>query len=81
MVEKKKLKRSLKIVGELAEKSFLSEVNAFILRERMRYSLKVLGAQNPDRKLVVEGIRVVKDKLPFKTYRLRKLINGRRTRQ
>lgn len=79
--EKGRLNRSLDIVSRLASKSVLSETNVFILHQRTRHILIVLGAGRPSRTLVSDGIEIIKDAWPFKIYRLRKLIDGRRSQQ
>lgn len=76
--EKKKLERSFSIVSKLAGRASLSEINSFILRQRMRYILVLLGAPNPTRVMVARGLDVVGDFWPFKERRLRKLIDGQR---
>jgi hypothetical protein len=76
--EKKRLERSLSIVSKLAGRDNLSETNVFILRQRMRHVLRLLGANHPNRVMVAQGIHIMKDVWPFKERRLRKLIDGRR---
>ena len=75
-VEKKRLNRSISIVSKLVERGCLSEIDVFTLRERTRMVLKILGAKEPSKILIVDSIYVIKDNWPFKIRRLRKLING-----
>lgn len=74
-IEQKRLERSLSIVSKLAGKSNLSNTNDFILRQRMRYILVLLGASYPTRVMVARGTEIVRDFWPFKIRRLRKLTN------
>lgn len=80
-LEKRRLNRSLDIVSRLAGRSILSETNSFIMRQRMRYILVLLGAKQPNRIMVANGLDIVRDMWPCKVRRLRKLVNGRRARQ
>lgn len=75
-VEKRRLNRSISIVSKLVERGCLSEIDVFALRERTRMVLKILGAKEPSKILIVDSIYVIGDNWPFKIRRLRKLING-----
>lgn len=79
-IEQKKLERSLKIVRTLIRRDELSETNEFILRQRMRYILVLLGARFVNVFLIVKGIDIMRDFWPFKIRRLRKLVDERNER-
>ena len=74
--EKEKLKRFLQDVIRLSRQGNLSKNNTFVLREKTRVILKILGGQYITKILVVKAIDVIQDPFPFKLYRLRKLANG-----
>lgn len=75
--EKKRLDRSMSLVVKLSRTSKFSEINAYIVRERMREVLTILGGEHPTRIMIADSIEIIKDIWPFKLFRLRKLINGR----
>ncbi len=75
-VQKKRLKKSIKIVGDLTDKKELSDVGKFALRERIRIILRLLGADPHRRILRYKCTEILKDRWPLKILRLRKKING-----
>jgi hypothetical protein len=74
-VEKKRLNRSINVASALAQKVYRSELQTYVMRERTRLALKILGARHPDSIMVGDGLQIIKDHWPFKIRRLRKLIN------
>ena len=53
----------------------------FITRQKVRIIVTRLGAKKPDKMLLSDALDILKDEWPLKMIRIRKLINGRRTRQ
>jgi len=53
----------------------------FITRQKVRIIVTGLGGEHPDKMLQSDALDILKDEWPFKTQRIRKLINGRRPRQ
>lgn len=80
-VEKRRLHRSIAIVSKLSREDTLSNINRYMMRERARLVLRILGAEEPSKIMLAKGIDIIKDRWPFKIKRLRKLINGRRLYQ
>jgi hypothetical protein len=80
-LEKRRLDKSIAVVSELSRKSRFSEINSYIVRERMRIILTLLCAEQPTRATIADCTDIVKDIWPFKIFRLRKLINGRQRTQ
>lgn len=79
--EKRRLERLIRNIRVLANRPRLSTRNRFIRRRQLKAVLSILGVQEPNLILLVETSDIVTDIWPFKLYRLRKLINGRRPRQ
>ena len=76
--EKQKLNECIAVVVRLLNKPHLSEKNNFVLRQKMRYALVILGEKNPSRVLIGRALVIAADLWPFKIYRLRNLIDGQR---
>ena len=64
------------LVTRLSRRDSLSKTNAFVLKEKTRVILKILGGQYITKVMVVDAIDIQRDPFPFKVFRLRKLING-----
>ena len=64
---------------------FMSDVKTshvdFITRQKVRIIVNRLGEEHPSKMLLSEALDILKDEWPFKIQRIRKLINGRRSRQ
>ncbi len=64
---------------------FMSDVKTshvdFITRQKVRIIVTSLGAERPNKMLLSDALDILKDELPLKMIRIRKLINGRRLRQ
>lgn len=71
--EKRRLERCMSDVK-------ISHVD-FITRQKVRIIVTRLGGERPSRVLLSDALDILKDDWPFKTQRIRKLINGRRPRQ
>ena len=52
----------------------LSENNKYVMRLHMRAILKILGARYPDKFMIANGLMILKDYIPFKKWRLKRLI-------
>jgi RAB protein geranylgeranyltransferase component A len=78
--EKERLTKCMKSVTSLSRKDKLSGHNSFAMKHQMRAVLKMLGLPNPNRVIISEGLDIMRDLMPFKERRLRKLVDGRRPR-
>ncbi len=77
--EKKRLGNFMESVTKLSRKEKLSNGSAFLMKHQMRTIFKVLGSPNPTKIEMVHGFDVMRDLMPFKERRLRKLLDGRRS--
>ena len=75
-IQKRRLKKSIDIANKLMTKKELSDVGKFVLRERVRIILSLLGADPEKRILRHRCTEVIGDGWTFKILRLRKIING-----
>lgn len=81
--EKKKVDRCIRNVQYLSKKTILTETNSFIKRQQLRYVLLMLGAPRKEIgfELRKQALDIINDWKPFKVWRLKRIIHGRRTRQ
>jgi len=80
-VEKKRLHKSISVVINLVNKKHLSEVGVYIVRERLKIIIRLLGGDVYSAVSREQCTRILKDRWPFKLRRLRNIINGRHNRQ
>lgn len=78
--ERRKFERYLRNVKKLSRKENLLTSNyKFIMRQQTKAALRTLGCVEPDKRDIGDALGIIRDSMPFKKYRLRKLINGRRS--
>jgi transposase len=82
--EKKRLTnflRSTRVLARWAAREILPKGYNFIMRQQMRQVLIILGARHPDKIMIANALEIMRGPYPLRQRRLRKLINGRRSRQ
>lgn len=76
--ERERLDRLFKSASKLSRLTKPSQKDTFFLRHQVRIILQLLGSQRPTKMAIGKGIEIVHDAWPFKMWRLKKLIYGRR---
>jgi hypothetical protein len=69
------LSKSITVVTDLIKKDNLSDIDKYVLRERIKMILRFVGIDPQNKVLFESGTEILKDKWPFKVLRLRKLSN------
>jgi len=74
LTEKERLDKFLSSAKRLSRHAKLSENNKYVMRLHLRTVLKVLGARHPNKFMIANGLMILRDFIPFKKWRLKKLI-------
>lgn len=74
LTEKERLDKFLSSAKRLSRKEKLSENNKYVMRLHMRTVLKMLGARVPGKFMIANGLIILRDFIPFKKWRLKRLI-------
>lgn len=78
--EKKRISRYIHNVEMLSYKPNKNEVETFIMRRQLTALLELLGVRHRDLLFEARALKIIRDMWPWKERRLRKLVNGRRSR-
>lgn len=74
LTEKERLNKFLASAKRLSRFEKLSENNKYVMRLHLRAVLKILGAKYPNKFMIANGLMILRDYIPFKKWRLKKLI-------
>lgn len=72
--DKERLDKFLSSAKRLSRFEKLSENNKYVMRLHMRTVLKILGAKHPNKFMIANGLIILRDFIPFKKWRLKRLI-------